>query len=74
LTIKYLILFKNNCEKNISFKELEYNYKKTTSRSGGKWTLSLWQNNKRIATVKEDEYGFSKDKLDFLVEKLSELD
>lgn len=73
LKIEYITLFKNNCERIISFEELEYEYKKIASRSGGKWTLKIWQNNKKVFYLEEYDFGFEKEKLDLLVEKLKEL-
>jgi hypothetical protein len=74
LKFEYVTLFKNHCEKNISFEELEYEYKKIASRSGGKWTLKIWQNNKKVFCLEERDFGFEKEKLDLLVEKLKELE
>ena len=74
LKFEYITLFKNHCEKNISFEELEYEYKKIASRSGGKWTLKIWQNNKKVFCLEERDFGFEKEKLDLLVEKLKELE
>lgn len=74
LKFEYITLFKNDCEKNISFEELEYEYKKIASRSGGKWTLKIWQNNKKVFCLEERDFGFEKEKLDLLVEKLKELE
>lgn len=74
LKIEYITLFKSNCEYVISFEELEYEYKKIASRSGGKWNLRIWQNNKKVFSLEEGGYGFEKEKIDLLVEKLKELE
>lgn len=74
LNIEYVTLFKNNCERIISFEELEYEYKKIASRSGGKWTLKIWKNDKNVFSLEEGDYGFYKEKIDLLVEKLRELE
>ena len=74
LKLEYITLFKNHCERIISFEELEYEYKRIASRSGGKWTLKIWQNNKKVFCLEEGDFGFQKEKLDLLVEKLKELE
>jgi len=74
LKIEYLTLFKNNCQKIILFDELEYEYKKIASRSGGNWTITIWQNDKKVFSLEEGDYGFEKEKIDLLVEKLKELE
>jgi hypothetical protein len=73
LKIKYLTLFRKNCETNISFEELKYEYKKIASKFGGKWTLIIWKSDKKILNLEQGYYGFEKEKIDFLVEKLKEL-
>ena len=74
LTIEFITLLKNNCESIVSFEELEYDYKKVASRSGGKWTLKIWKNNKKVLNLEEGDFGFEKEKIDLLVEKLKELE
>lgn len=74
LKIKYITLFKDHCEMIIPFEELEYEYKKIASRNGVKWTLKIRQNNKKVFCIKEYNFGFEKEKLDLLVEKLKELE
>lgn len=74
LKIEYITLFKNHCQTNVTFEELEYEYKKKASRSGGRWTLILWQNNKKVFCLEEGDFGFEKEKLDLLVEKLKQLE
>lgn len=72
--ISYITLFKNNCITVIDFEKLEYNYKKIASRTGGKWKLKLWKDNKCVMNLEENDYGFEKEKLDLIVEKLKELE
>jgi hypothetical protein len=74
LKIEYINLLKNECESIILFEELEYEYKKVASRSGGKWTLKIWKNNKKVLNLEEGDYGFGKEKLDLLVDNLKELE
>jgi hypothetical protein len=74
LIIEYINLFNNDCKSIIPFQELEYEYKKIPSRSGGKWTFKIWKNNKKVLNLEEGNYGFEKEKLDLLLEKLKELD
>ncbi|MNJ90801.1 hypothetical protein D3C87_84410 [compost metagenome] len=74
LKIEYITLFNNDCESIIPFGELEYEYKKVASRSGGKWSLKIWKNKKKVLNLDEGDYGFEKEKLDLLVEKLKELE
>lgn len=74
LKIEYINLFKNNFKIIIPFQELEYEYKKVASRSGDKWTLKIWKNNRKVFNLEEGNYGFEKEKLDLLLEKLKELE
>jgi hypothetical protein len=74
LRIEYITSFKKDCENIIQFEELEYEYKKIASRSGGKWTLKIWKNNKKTFNLEEGDYGFEKENIDLLVEKLKELE
>ena len=74
LKIEYINLFNNDCESIIPFDELEYEYKKVASRSGGKWTLKIWKKNKKVLNLEEGNYGFEKEKLDLLVDNLKELE
>ncbi|MDN3677314.1 hypothetical protein QWY90_08295 [Flavobacterium paronense] len=74
LRIEYITLLKKDCENIIPFEELEYEYKKIASRSGGKWTLRIWKNNKKKLNLEERDYGFEKENIDLLVEKLKELE
>lgn len=74
LKIEYDTLFKSNCKIIIPFEKLEYEYKLIASRIGGKWTLSIWNDNKKVFTLEKSEYGFEKEKLDLIAEKLKELE
>lgn len=47
LKIEYINLLNNDCKSIIPFGELEYEYKKVASRSGGKWSLKIWKNKKK---------------------------
>lgn len=73
VNIEYITLFKSNCERMVPFDELHYEYRKIASRSGAKWTLKLWQNDKKVLSLVEGDWGFNKEKIDLLVEKLEEL-
>jgi hypothetical protein len=52
---------------------LKYEYKAKPSRTGRKVVLSIWNSNKKVFSIENEEWGFDKEKLDFIAEKLKDL-
>ncbi len=74
LKINYITFLKNDCQVAIPFEKLEYEYKIKPSRTGGKWVLRFWNENKRVFSIAAGDFGFEKEKLDLIVEKVKELE
>ena len=72
--IRYKNLIKNKGEKAISFIDLKYNYKQVAGfRTGVYWALSIIENDRTVVTLKDGDYGFSKDKFDVIVDNFNKL-
>jgi hypothetical protein len=73
-TVRYITLFKNDCQIVIPFEQLEYNYSLIISKTSKTWTLNIWHNDKNVFTLQDGDSGFDKEILDMIAEKLKELE